>query len=67
MVSDNGTSGEIELTAPEGNYYIVIKHRNHLAVMSANAVSLNGTSSTLYDFTTGSDKFYGNGGAKQLD
>ncbi len=67
IVSDNGTSGEIELTAPEGNYYIVIKHRNHLAVMSTNAVSLNGTSSTLYDFTTGSDKFYGNGGAKQLD
>ncbi len=67
IVADDGATGEIELTAAEGNYYIVIKHRNHLAVMSKDPVSLNGTTSTLYDFTTGSDKFYGNGGAKQLD
>ena len=66
IVTDDGTSGEIELNAPAGNYYIVIKHRNHLAVMSKNAISLNSTSSTLYDFTTGSEQFYGTGGAKQL-
>ena len=67
IVADDGSTGEIELTAAEGNYYIVIKHRNHLAVMSKNQVSLNATTSTLYDFTTGSDKFYGSGGAKQLE
>ena len=67
IVADDGTTGEIELTAPEGNYYIVIKHRNHLAVMSANTVLLSLTNSTLYDFTTGSNKFYGNGGAKNLE
>ena len=41
-----------------GSYYIVIRHRNHLDIMSANPVSLSFTSS-LYDFTTGPDKAYG--------
>ncbi len=67
VVADDGTTEEIKLLVPEGDYYIVIKHRNHLAVMSANAVHLNSTTSTLYDFTTGSDKYYGTGGAKQLN
>lgn len=40
------------------DYYIVIKHRNHLSVMSANAVSLS-SSSTLYDFTTAQAQAYG--------
>jgi len=67
IVADDGTTGEIKLNTAEGNYYIVIKHRNHLAIMSANAVALNSTTSTLYDFTTGSDKYYGTGGSKQLE
>jgi len=66
LINDDGTNEDIELTAPEGEYYIVIKHRNHLAVMSKNAIALNGTTSTLYDFTTGENQFYGTGGAKQL-
>ena len=49
-----------------GDYYIVIKHRNHLAVMSANTVSLPNSSD--YDFTTGNDKYYGgSSGAIQLE
>ena len=40
-----------------GDYYIVIKHRNHLAVMSAIKVTL--PNATVYDFTTGSDKYNG--------
>jgi hypothetical protein len=41
-----------------GNYYIVVRHRNHLAVMSANPVTLS-SSSILYDFTTNQTKAYG--------
>ncbi len=67
IVADDGATVEIELSAPEGNYFIVIKHRNHLAVMSANAIHLNSTSSTLYNFTTSESQFYGSGGAKQLE
>ncbi len=58
IISDDG-SEQIQLNASEDNYYIVIKHRNHLAVMSSSAVSLNRTSTILYDFTLGEDKFYG--------
>ena len=43
----------------EGSYYIVIRHRNHIAAMSANAVTLNSTSA-LYDFTTGLVQYFNN-------
>jgi len=45
-------------TIASGNYYIVVRHRNHLAVMSAGVVALSPTSG-VYDFTTGTDKYYG--------
>jgi len=66
IVNPDGTSPVKMYGVTDDNYYIVIKHRNHLAVMSATTVSLS-SSSALYDFTTGSDKFYGNNsGAKDL-
>jgi V8-like Glu-specific endopeptidase len=43
----------------QGNYYIVIRHRNHIAVMSATTVNIT-SSTAVYDFTTGTDKYYGN-------
>jgi len=33
-----------------GYYYVVLKHRNHLPIMTRDSISLNG-SSALYDFT----------------
>ncbi len=66
LINDDGTTENIELNAPAGEYYIVIKHRNHLAVMSKNSIVLNGGTPTIYDFTTGENQFYGTGGAKQL-
>jgi hypothetical protein len=41
-----------------GNYYVVIRHRNHIGVMTASAITLS-QSSALYDFSTGLDKYYG--------
>lgn len=43
---------------PKGRYYIVIRHRNHLAVMSAKPVMIS-DSTSLYDFTTSQSKAYG--------
>lgn len=48
-----------------GDYYIVIKHRNHLAIMSAVAQPLSGAS-VLYDFTTGIGQAFVNGGTAML-
>jgi hypothetical protein len=65
LVNDDASAEEVKMDIPKGDYFIVIKHRNHLSVMSANAVALSGTAN-LYDFTTGSEQFYGTNGAKQL-
>jgi hypothetical protein len=66
VVDDDGTSEQITMDVAPGNYYIVIEHRNHLAVMSANFVALSSGSSTLYDFSTGSGQYYGSA-AKELE
>jgi hypothetical protein len=65
FLTSNGTIVELDATSPvlftgkaAGDYYIVIRHRNHLAVMSAGAVSLS-SSSILYDFTTAQTQAYG--------
>jgi hypothetical protein len=48
----------VSFGVPTGSYYIVIRHRNHIAVMSAAAVALTGTAAT-YDFTTGQAQAFG--------
>jgi hypothetical protein len=50
-----------------GNYYVVVKHRNHIEIMSTNSITLTSSSSSLYDFTTDSSRFYGTAGAKEID
>jgi hypothetical protein len=42
-----------------GNYYIVVKHRNTIETWSANPMYF-GASQTNYDFSTSSNKAYGN-------
>jgi hypothetical protein len=59
IVDLDGTSKPSFSELSSDNYYIIIRHRNHLDVMSANPVFLSSNSS-LYDFTTGPDKAYGN-------
>jgi len=50
----------VEFSPPPGNYYIVVRHRNHLAIMSANPVALaNATPSQPYDFTTSLNQAFG--------
>jgi len=47
------------------DYYIVIYHRNHIAVMSNGTQSL-GAFSSLYDFTTAQAQVYGTNAMKEL-
>jgi hypothetical protein len=67
VVMDDGTTNKITLNAPAGDYYIVVKHRNHLAIMSRNKIGLNSDTTTLYDFTTGSEQYYGSNGSKEIN
>lgn len=58
VVSDDGTSEQVALNVEEGNYYVVIHHRNHCTVMSSSLLALNNWNPTLYNFTIGSEQFY---------
>ena len=50
---------------PGGNYYVVVRHRNHLAIMSKNPIHLS-DSTSLYDFSSSEDKAYGSMPMKDL-
>jgi hypothetical protein len=49
-----------------GNYYVVIRHRNHLAIMSSSALTLSSSSTTSYDFTTSQSQAFGTDALKLL-
>ncbi len=48
-----------------GNYYVVIRHRNHLAVMSANLLPLS-INTENYDFSTSANQAYGSDAQLEL-
>jgi hypothetical protein len=68
LVADDGIITNIVLTVAPGNYYIIIKHRNHLAVMSSNTVLFSSPPViTTFNFTTSIGQFYGTDGGKELE
>jgi hypothetical protein len=52
IVNEDGSSPLKIYGVPNGDYHISIKHRNHLAVRTANSKILSTTSPTAIDFTT---------------
>lgn len=54
------TKNYVEFDTTGGNWYVVIRHRNHLAIMSAGAQSLSSTTPVpAYDFTTAQTQAFG--------
>ena len=66
IVADDGTT-TIAMNAIPGSYYIVIKHRNHLPVMTASMITLSSDTATLYDFTISENKCYGTSGVVEVE
>jgi len=54
-----GISSVVFSKAPNGNYYIIVKHRNHLETWSGLPLIFNTSIPVNYDFTTDSTKAYG--------
>ena len=58
IVDDKGLT-DLGISLPRTNaFYVVIKHRNHLAAMSAVPVAFN-NQLMAYDFTAGANKYFG--------
>ncbi len=57
----DGTTTSLTLGVPAGSYWIVLRHRNHAAIMSAAAQNLT-TTLTFFDFTGAASLYYGSGG-----
>ncbi len=51
----------------EDTYYVAIRHRNHLSVRTANAVSLSASSATLVDFTSAATPVNGTAARKDIN
>ncbi|MCP5063111.1 MAG: hypothetical protein GY936_11700, partial [Ignavibacteriae bacterium] len=60
LVLEDGETDQIPLNAAEGEYHIVLRHRNHLAIRSTNKISIS-ASTPLYDFTTSESQSFNNG------
>jgi len=58
LLADDGSPSLEVSVAPGSSYYMAIKHRNHLAVMSAQPVAF--TNQTIsHDFTAAADRYFG--------
>ncbi|MBS1583499.1 MAG: hypothetical protein JST66_14960 [Bacteroidetes bacterium] len=57
VVGLDGTSSVVMQATP-GNYYVALRHRNHLGAMTATAIALSGTAATV-DLRSGSTATWG--------
>ncbi len=57
VVDVDGTS-PVSFAEQPGNYFVAVRHRNHLGCMTAQAITLNGTATTV-DFTSLATATYG--------
>ncbi|GEM_PF-3236417 len=66
IVDTNGTSAVGFAGQGNGNYFVVLRHRNHLATMSSTTLTLT-TTSALYNFTTSQSQAYGTDAMSEIE
>lgn len=62
IVGDDGCTAYVGVCCMPDDYYLVIQHRNHLAIETSSAVTgltWGTTPSSAYDFTTGTGQYHG--------
>jgi hypothetical protein len=59
IVDTDGESAVGFPNAPAGDYYIAVRHRNHLGFRSANKIAFSNSSKTIVDFTNVSVPIHG--------
>jgi hypothetical protein len=62
LIQRDGDVVDVDGVSPVGfsvaadDYYVVVRHRNHLGIRTASTISLNKVSATPYDFTTAANQ-----------
>lgn len=64
---DMGGSPRIRFTAPAGDYYVAVRHRNHLGTMTATPVTIGGPGTVSVDFSSPATATYGTEARKVAD
>jgi hypothetical protein len=67
IVNTDGVSPVYFHNVIEGNYYVAVRHRNHLGIMSASAIALNKATSTGIDFTSASTATFGTNAQRNIN
>lgn len=65
-ITDQLGDTPLRLQAPPGNYYVVVRHRNHLAVMTAAPITFALGSIALLDLTLAGTATYGTNARKTV-
>jgi len=61
VVADDGVTAVVSMATLDGEkeYFVVVRHRNHMAAMSSTGIGLSSSAAANYDFSTGLDKYFG--------
>lgn len=65
IVNENGLEDFSTHNISDGEYYIIVYHRNHLAIISSQMVNIS-NSQIIYDFSDSQSKTQGNNSMKEL-
>lgn len=67
LVSDDGLVDKVMLDVAPADYFVTIRHRNHFITQSSSSHTLNGNTSTLYDFSTAAARFVDANAAHEVE
>ena len=68
VVDTDGTTTGIPFEVAAGEYYVIVRHRNHLGIMSATKLTFVSSGGTnVHNFTTASSQSYGTDAVKELE
>lgn len=63
----DGVNEQLGITGVNaGDFQLVVRHRNHVAVMARSSLQLRKTAASIYDFTADSTAYFGGNAAKEL-
>lgn len=60
------TQRYVDFDTTDANYYLVVRHGNHLGIMTAGSLPLNALTSTAYNFTTSQGQAWGSSPMKEV-